>query len=180
MQIMKSPFIHFKKGYRFSIIEFNAIIVIINIKSKSQLCSQVQQSKMFVFMTGSFWGESWVNNFGQVVSDLHLCHLHLHMALPHHPMPFVCVFWWCNAWEIIFILCKQWDKSRKHISHASQIKTKTKGMGWWGSAQCLLRICNSSSRHHWPWHCAFRYFNTLCMYLLPHESSGREPLFFLY
>ena len=55
-------------------------------------------------------------------------------ALPHHPMPFVCVFWWCNAWEICLILCKQRDKS---ISHASQIKTKkTKGIGWWGSAQC--------------------------------------------
>ena len=72
----------------------------------------------------------------------------------HAMMPFVCAFWWCNAWEICLILCKQRDKSYptntpwgvysrlwqnlKHISHASQIKTKkTKGMGWWGSAQSL-------------------------------------------
>ena len=53
-----------------------------------------------------------------------------HWALPHHPMPFVCVFWWCNASGIKMDYIK-------HISHASKIKTKnTKGMEWWGSARC--------------------------------------------
>ncbi len=36
---------------------------------------------------------------------------HIHWALPHHPMPFVSVFRWCNAWEICFISCKQKDNS---------------------------------------------------------------------
>ncbi len=35
-----------------------------------------------------------------------------HWELPRHLMPFVCVFWWCNAWEISFILCKQRDNSK--------------------------------------------------------------------
>ncbi len=40
---------------------------------------------------------------------LFMASIYIHWVLPHHPMPFVCVFWWCNAWEICFVLCKQCD-----------------------------------------------------------------------
>ena len=37
----------------------------------------------------------------------------------HYPIiPFVCMFWWCDAWEICFFLCKQRDKSRPTKSRA--------------------------------------------------------------
>ncbi len=34
----------------------------------------------------------------------------LHWVLLHNPMPFLWGFWWCNVWEIRFILCKQRKK----------------------------------------------------------------------
>ncbi len=70
-------------------------------------------------------------------SDYHYPYDYIHWALPRYPMPFVCVFWWCNAWEICYIF--------KHISHASQIKAKKKkawddGIAPSVNEQYLLRI----------------------------------------
>ncbi len=74
-------------------------------------------------------------------------HHNEHLALPHHPMPFVCVFWWCNTLEILLKLnwlpfsLPQLTAGRPRVASvvatASHIKTKkTKGMWWRGSVQC--------------------------------------------
>ncbi len=49
-----------------------------------------------------------------------------HWALPHHPMPFVSMFWYCNTWEICLMFCKQrgkdvtskWEKLWKFLGFA--------------------------------------------------------------
>ncbi len=53
-----------------------------------------------------------------------------------------------------------------------------------GSTQIIIIFVNvirptPAWRSHWPWLCAFRYFNTLGVYLLPLESVGRKPLSFV-
>ncbi len=63
------------------------------------------------------------------------------------------------------------------ISHASQIKTKTKGMGWWGGAQCI--------RNYTTWIRYYKkrqpqekknYHHTLILGLWSHKKAKCSPV----
>ncbi len=97
-----------------------------------------------------------------------------------HPMPFVCVLWWCSAWEICIILCKQRDKSTldlfvyktSSISHIGRRKYLNEYTPYWSvslwveSCVKFQSICLRYVKKCHVWSIAnswFMYKNTWCM-----------------